>query len=490
MRRSPSQSQRWWLAGLVEGFRVTAGSDAMEVLAGLVLDDGRRWASAATPWQLNDARAVLDPADGDPRLHWLGRPKGGSKTTDLSGMSIAWLVTQAPPMTEGFAVASDEEQANRLLDRARGFISRTKGLDTLKVEARRIVNLATGARVQALAADVASSEGLLTPWIVVDELPNWTQTPTAKGMFTSIVSTIPKWPGMRLVVIGHAGSPSHWSHAVLEGARKSPAWRVTEIPGPLSWVPSEVLDEQRRLLLPSEFERRHMNRWVASEDRLATLDDVRACIGHSGILTAEPGRRYVQALDIGFRRDNTALVVCHLEDRSKVVVDRLDVLSPKAGAPVSFPEIKAMVLLNHKLYNRPPLIYDLHQAAEMTEDFRARGMRTIEAKQSDTEISHRAKTLFNALTEHNLDLPDDADLIDEMANVELRETRSGRYRIDHGHGKHDDRVVAISMAVDYLVSRPRAPEPASPISSDRPNPFSHMWTEPNGPFGPNPFNDF
>src|SRR5579885_684001 len=207
-------------------------TEALDLLHALVTDTGQRWGDIATDWQREDARAVLAPSDGDPRRHWLGRPKGGSKSTDLAGMVCAWLATEAAPQDEGFAVAADEEQANRLLDKARGFIRRTPGLSArLAVESRRIVG-PHGARVQALAADVAGSEGLLTPFVVVDELPNWRTTTAARGMWTSIFSALPKWPGMRLVVIGHAGDPAHWCYRILERARTSGLWHVHEVPGP------------------------------------------------------------------------------------------------------------------------------------------------------------------------------------------------------------------------------------------------------------------
>src|SRR5262249_2265131 len=149
-------------------------------------------------------------------------------------------------------------------DRARGFILRTPALgEVVKVEANRVVNRRTGARLHALAADVAGGEGLLSPFVVCEELPNWTDTPTARGMWPLVWRWLPKWPGMRVVVIGHAGDPAHWSYRILEHARSSPAWLVHEVPGPLAWVPDEVLAEQRALLLPSEFARRHLNRWTA-----------------------------------------------------------------------------------------------------------------------------------------------------------------------------------------------------------------------------------
>jgi hypothetical protein len=101
-------------------------SSALNVLAGLVLEDGRRWGEAASPWQWEDARAVLD-LDG-PRRHFLTRPRGGSKTTDLSGIAIAALLEQLPRLSESQAFAADRDQAQRLVKGVRGFADRTPEL--------------------------------------------------------------------------------------------------------------------------------------------------------------------------------------------------------------------------------------------------------------------------------------------------------------------------------------------------------------------------
>ena len=94
---------------------------------------------------------------------------------------MGWLVEQGPELADGYVVAADQDQANRLLDRARGFVRRTPALArVVRVEADRIVNVASGARVHVLAADVASGEGLLSPFIVAEEVPNWTTTQTAR----------------------------------------------------------------------------------------------------------------------------------------------------------------------------------------------------------------------------------------------------------------------------------------------------------------------
>ena len=104
---------------------------------------------------------------------------------------------------------------------------------------------------------------------------------------------------------------------------------MSEVPGPLPWVPAEELEAQRPLLRDSEFQRLHLNNWVQSEDRLVSQDDLAAACVLDG-----PQRRkwvqYVVTLDVGLTNDACVAVVAHAERvsedpgaPSRVVVDRI-----------------------------------------------------------------------------------------------------------------------------------------------------------------------
>src|ERR1035441_8346482 len=89
----------------------------------LRLEDGRAWGEVAADFQRDDAAAIFAP-DG-PRWHFLTRPRGGSKTTDLAGVALAWLAVEAPAGARGYVVASDRDQAALLVDAAAGLVNRT-----------------------------------------------------------------------------------------------------------------------------------------------------------------------------------------------------------------------------------------------------------------------------------------------------------------------------------------------------------------------------
>jgi hypothetical protein len=89
---------------------------------------------------------------------------------------------------------------------------------------------------------------------------------------------------------------------------------------------------------------------------------------------------------------------------------------------------------------------DPWQAAQLTERLRARGVSIREYPFSAQSVGRLASTLYLLLRERNLRLPDDAALLDELANVRLRETSPGVLRVDHDSGHDDDRAIALALA--------------------------------------------
>jgi hypothetical protein len=145
--------------------------DALVLLQALVLEDGRRWGDVAAPFQLEDARAVLEQ-DGPP-YSYLTRARGAAKTSDLAGIAVAAMLTQAPPGARLYGLAADRDQARLLVDSVRGYVERTPELQgRLRVDAFT-ARAGRGVVLEALAADAASSWGLRPWFVVVDEIAQW-----------------------------------------------------------------------------------------------------------------------------------------------------------------------------------------------------------------------------------------------------------------------------------------------------------------------------
>ena len=426
---------------------------ALETLSALRLEDGRRWGSVAEPWQVEDAKAILDTTG--PRRHFLTRPRGASKTGDLAGVSIA-LMLEAPPSSRSYAFAADRDQAGLLMDSISGFLSRTDEIrGALKVDNWRLMNPKTDASLTTMASDESSAWGL-RPWLVIlDELANWKTTRGPKELWRAVFSALPKVPDSRLVVLTSAGDPAHWSYKILTEVTGHKAWRVNQVPGPCPWISPDDLEEQMFLLPEWEFARLHLNQWTAADDRITTLDDIRECVTLEGSQLPKQHKRYVIGLDVGLKRDRTVATVCHIEreaDSSTVVLDRQQMWAGSRSNPVKLEDVEAWLLEASRSYNRATIVFDPWQAQHLAQNLRSRRVRVEEFPFSASSVGRLAVTLHRLLRDHQLALYDDPDLLDELANVRLVETAPGSYRIDHDSGQHDDRVISLALAAQRLVA--------------------------------------
>ena len=441
-------------------------SAALSLLAALVNESGLPWGVQAEPWQLDDARAVLDE-DG-PRLHFLTRARGSSKTSDLAAMLVVVLLEQAPPRSRSYAVASDADQGGLLLDALAGYVARSGLGDAIRVEQRRAIVVGSDASLEVLAADGPGSFGLRPYFVVVDELASWASTPNARKVWTGVLSGVPKRPDSRLVVLTSAGDPGHWSYKILGRARVSGMWRVHERLGPTPWMSADDLAEQRALLLPSQYARLHENRWAEPDDRLATRDDVLAAVS-AGVTVREPvrGMRYTVGVDLSLTSDYTVVAVAH-QDRAAArpfVLDRLRVWKPSKARPIDLSEVESYVAAVAGDYNSARVRIDPYQAMQMVGRLRAARVSIDAVTMSVGGNDARAVGLFRALRDHDLDLLDDDELVDELASLGLREVTPGRYKLDAdpGSGGHHDRATALSLALEPFLTRV-----SGPATIDRP----------------------
>jgi len=351
--------------------------------------------------------------------------------------------------------ASDADQAALLIDAAAGLIDRTPQLrGVVEVTASKLV-ARNGSSVEVKAANGGGAMGLRGAFQVGDELSEWDDQRRLRRVWTAIMSGTAKVPGARLVVLSSAGEPSHWSFGVLQEARKSPHWRVSETPGPLPWLDPSELEAQRPFLMPSEFQRLHLGVWTAAEDRLVTQQDLAACVGHTGNLDPAPGERYVCGLDLGLKRDRSVLSVCHLRTLPTgrvVVLDRQIVWAGSRRQPVDLREIEAVCIHVAETYTGASFVVDPWQSALLSQNLRARRIRVTDFTFSQQSAGRLGQRLFNLLREHALDLPgDDPELLAELASVRIRESSPGVFRMDHDAGRNDDRAVSLALAANELM---------------------------------------
>lgn len=431
--------------------------DPLALMAGLVLEDGRTWGEVAHEWQREDAAAVA--LTEDVRRHYLLRGRGMSKTTDVAALVLALLLAEAPPRARCHVYAVDADQAAIFADTLAGLVGRTPGLaGAVEVAARSVTVKATGATLTVEASDGASAYGT-RPWLtVVDELGAWPSTSNHRRLWSAIVSAVPKVPDSRLFVIGTAGSPTGLGAEVWSEATASEHWRTSCTPGPSPWWTEADTASTRADLTPSEWRRLILCEWAESDDALTSPEDVDAAIrGGSSTLAPRPGVDYVAALDVGTRRDLTALVVGHAErhDAGRVVViDRALYWRPEStGGRVDLAEVEAAVLRLCRAYGAL-LRFDRMQAEQLTGNLTRAGVRTSEFVFSSAGANRLARSLFGALRDRSLSLPDDDEVRSEFVSTRMVETGPGTVKLQNPPGAHDDLVAAVGMVVTDLADRP------------------------------------
>lgn len=426
----------------------------------MMLDDGSRWGEKATPDQWADMEALFDPAG--PRKHFWLRARGRSKTTDVGAATLAVMLAGGlRGGDELYAAAAGREQAALLARKMRLIAENTPELrGAVDVQNYRVVTPRTGATLDVLSSDLSTSWGKTPRWIFVDEIANHDSTEAAKGFIDSLITSLPKRRDSVFIAGTTPSSPNHWSHDLWEMAENDSLWRTSIVAGPAPWQDPAELESMRAYLTPSMWDRLYECRWSELDDQLATLEQVRACIGHEGTLPPDPAFAYVHGVDLSSVHDVTAVATCHTEVRDRkavMVLDRLRAWKPSRGRKVPLDEVEEYVTATVGEYGG--LIHtDPWQALPLATRWRNAGFQVKEGRFSPQDNSRRANLLLSLIRERQLDLPEGEDaLFGEITSLRLQEGSTPgvlKLTTDAGAKSHFDRAMALMLCAQELMTRP------------------------------------
>lgn len=442
--------------------RLVAG---LTLVSLLVLDGGKRWAEVAAAWQWSDVLAILDEAAV--RYHMLVRSRGSSKSTDLAAVLIAVMLTRMPDGARLFIVAADRDQGRLVLTAMKGFVVRTPILKgTLEFSAYRATVPGRDIVLEVLSSDAASSWGLIPDFVVVDELGQWRETSQSEELFESIRTSLLK-RNADLVVITTPSFPEHFAFAVREHARVDESWRLHEVSGPPPWSDPAALAEQRRALPESSYRRLYQGEWIQTDDGLGSFAEFQA-LSHEGSLDPQPGVSYFIGVDLGAVGDPAAVAICHVEadvreghefPKLRAVVDVVETWVGTPESPVRLAEVRDWLLAEARRYNGAHVSFDSWEAVGMAQELQGQGIRAEVVQPTPQSKSQLALGLIAAIREQALALPDDPALLREFSRARVRASSTGNHWIDHNPGEHDDRVIAVGLAVMKALEDARKPGP-------------------------------
>ncbi len=414
-------------------------STPLAIIEALRLPDGTRFGQGMADFQRRDLERIFS-SESPPNV-WLSRPRGASKTTDTGALAIADLML-APDASTSFAVAADQDQARLLRDAIERWYQASPSLHgSLDIQRDVVTNTATRASLRVLSSDAPSALGLL-PWrVYADELAAW---PT-DGLWNSVASAIHKVPGARVFVLTTAGSPSSWAFRLWEHAHSSDLWRVLETAGLPPWVDMAQVEDARKHLPAGVFERFFMNRWVTGSEALFTTAEVDSCRDPDREPAAhgDGNSEYFIGVDYGPVHDRTAIAVVKADPKHGV--HELVHLWTAQGSSEN------RVLVSRVEEKLKDLLHRF-RATALADPFQMLG--TIERLGPGVEeyrftvpgVVRLSNVLLSLIRERRVRLLPDEDLRQELLGLVVKETSYG-WRLDHAPNGHDDRAMALALAL-------------------------------------------
>ena len=433
------------------------------------------------------------------RRAYIERPRGHSKTSDMA-IQIAWILLSARTPVNGMAAAADREQAALLLRAIQNLkhVNPTLCGDLSFVEGA-VRNSRTGSRLDLISSDVRSSYGILPDFMICDELSHW----PGPDLWYSLLSSAAKKPSCVLAVLTNAGVGRGWAWDMRENASRSPDWYFSSLDRPLApWITEQSLAEQKAMLPPAVYERLWLNRWQHSDGEFVSLTEAEACIDPQldRVNSGQPGIQYMAAIDYAEKHDFTVGVICH-HDGQRIIVDRMDVVRPSPLDTTPTAWVEEWIEIAASRFPSIRFVIDEYQMLSLIQkletNYSIKRFQFLGGKGNHglaitlrQLILHRKVAWYPGCGEYSTE-PDSLwsvdplaaqwaerdDLSTELSSLLLRQSSSGRVRIDHKSDgiHHDDRSFALGAACLELVDGPEISNPHIEVTQPRPDGGFAIW---------------
>ena len=416
-------------------------------------------------------------------------PKKNGKTTLLAAIAVYHLLTT--PDAACYVGASSREQARILYDEAAGLIRRSEWVsEQVKVQAGylRILNRTDSGFIKVLAADANTADGVIPTLALIDELhrhktgdlyavfrdglgPRQGQMVTISTAGDDLDSPLGKTrasaralPGFTKDAAYHYGrSDSLAFHEyALEAEEDRENLDLVKTANPASWQTVDELGKRHSspTMRSWEWARFACGVWVYGEDTAITDTEWAACAEHEVEIPAGSADVYL-GVDIGLRRDTTALVpVWQEDDDSPMIVGYPTILTPPEGGSVTFKEILEAIANYSARWPELTVVIDPNAGGELVADRLENdlGLDVTIYSQQPRPMALAAQRLTTAIANRAIRHPDHPELNRHVLSAVPKTVgESWRFGKSSKRSVPNDGVIALAMAVSQIAAPAAGP---------------------------------
>ena len=406
-------------------------------------------------------RYVAHPGGYPEAVAIVGRQSGKSRVASLIQAFEAITAPKVPERGEHYALslAQDQRAALRVLFAyAAGVFEAVPLLSRQVVASRQDARvLKNGITLACYPCRPAAIRGLRARVIVADELAfyrNSENLPVDAEMLRAARPCLATTGGKLIILSSPYGqSGALWDlHRRYYGRDDADTliWQasapVMNPTLPINYLTRMEADD------PEAYRSEVLGEFRAGLSMLLDPEAIAACV-LEGVRERAPidGVNYTAFCDpSGGRRDAFTLAIAHKQGEVAI----LDALYAW-GAPFNPAGAIAEAVDRMLAYRVRTVHADRYGAEFTTEQFRARG---VTLRPSDLDRSALYLALLPAINARQVALLDVPELLRELRGLERRRGASGRDRVDHGPGAHDDRANSVAGVVATLITRRKRPE--------------------------------
>jgi len=361
------------------------------------------------------------------------------------GAAAHLAAVPAGEQVEIVVVATSQKQARICMRYVAGYFRRPMLAPLVERTADDELTLKSGIVVRTLPCTAAAARGSGVAVVILTEAAHFNGrdgSPLDVGeIWSALTPATAQFPERRIIVASTPKWSSDWFARLCQRAERGDdptmrTWHESTSAMNPTIDPAFLAAEQAAD--PENFRREYLAEFLSGVGAALDPDLVRSAATGEERPPVE-GMTYVLAIDPAFASggDRFAAIVGHREE-DRTVVDRLASWSGSRGSPVRLDQTLDELAELSATYFGARIVSDQYAAEPVKQGLEARGLVATTTPWTNESKSAALTLLRRGLYQNRLVLPRRADLVNELCNLEIRQTPGGRPRIAAAGSGHDD----------------------------------------------------